>query len=292
MLSVPGATAVPDSYVVVLKPGADAGTAAAVSARHGGEVRTVYRHALQGYALRADAGTAAKIAADPRVAFVQQDVVVRASAEQTPVPSWGIDRIDQRRLPLNNTYRYATGAGSVTAFVIDTGIRVTHTDFGTRASWGTNTTGDGNNTDCNGHGTHVASTIGGAAHGVAKRVRLVAVKVLGCSGSGSTAGVVAGVDWVTANSPGPSVANMSLGGGAQPALDAAVAGSIALRRAVRGGRRQLRVRRLRLLPGAGAGRAHRRLGRPHRHPGQLLQLRDLPGPLRPRGRHHQRLEHQ
>ncbi len=227
VLSVPGAAAVPGSYVVVLKPGAAVDTAAALSARHGGEVRSVWRHALRGYALRADAATAAKVAGDPRVAFVQQDVEVRATAVQTPVPSWGLDRIDQRRLPLNNEYHYDTTASTVTAFVIDTGIRTTHTDFGTRASWGTNTTGDGINTDCNGHGTHVAGTIGGTAYGVAKRVRLVAVKVLGCAGSGTTAGVIAGVDWVTANSPGPSVANMSLGGGAQPALDAAVSGSIA-----------------------------------------------------------------
>jgi subtilisin family serine protease len=229
VLTVDGATAVPNSYVVVLKPGAAATTTAVgtLTARHGGRAGMVWRHALQGFELTADARTAEKIAGDPSVDFVQQNVEVRALATQAPTPSWGLDRVDQRNLPLNNMYTYDTTASNITAYIIDTGIRTTHQDFGGRATWGTNTTGDGNNTDCNGHGTHVAGTVGGAAYGVAKGVRLVAVKVLNCGGSGTTAGVVAGVDWVTANSPGPSVANMSLGGGAQPALDTAVANSIA-----------------------------------------------------------------
>jgi subtilisin family serine protease len=230
VLSVPGATTVSDSYVVVLRPtrsGTTAGAVRSLTAEHGGTAKTVWRHALQGFELDADAATAAKIAGDPRVEFVQENVEVRALGSQTPVPSWGLDRLDQRDLPLNNTYVYPNTASNVTAYIIDTGIRTTHQDFGGRASWGTNTTGDGNNSDCHGHGTHVAGTVGGSAYGVAKGVSLVAVKVLNCAGSGTTAGVVAGVDWVTANSPGPSVANMSLGGGAQPALDTAVANSIA-----------------------------------------------------------------
>jgi subtilisin family serine protease len=121
------------------------------------------------------------------------------------------------------------GGASVTAYIIDTGIRTTHTTFGGRARWGTNTTGDGQATDCNGHGTHVAGTVGGSQYGVAKNVQLVAVKVLGCTGSGTTAGVVQGVDWVTAQhaAGAPAVANMSLGGGISTALDNAVRNSIA-----------------------------------------------------------------
>ncbi|HEY0637794.1 MAG TPA: S8 family peptidase [Pseudonocardiaceae bacterium] len=230
VIGVAGATAVPDSYVVVLKQSRTtdaADVAASMVAAHGGQVRAVWRHALQGFAVTASAEQAAKLAGDPRVDFVQQDVVVSVAGTQSPTPSWGLDRIDQNNRPLNNSYTYPNTASNITAYIIDTGIRTTHTDFGGRATWGTNTTGDGNDSDCHGHGTHVAGTVGGTAYGVAKGVHLVAVKVLNCAGSGTTAGVVAGVDWVTANSPGPSVANMSLGGGAQPALDTAVANSIA-----------------------------------------------------------------
>ncbi len=231
VVSVPGATVVPDSFVVVLRQDRStvdaAGAAESLVAKHGGRAGAVWNHALKGFALDADTATAAKIAGDPLVSFVQQNVEVRALATQTPTPSWGLDRIDQHNRPLDNSYTYPRTASNVTAYIIDTGIRTTHQDFGGRAVWGTNTTGDGNNSDCHGHGTHVAGTVGGAAYGVAKGVQLVAVKVLNCAGSGTTAGVVAGVDWVTANSPGPSVANMSLGGGAQPALDTAVANSIA-----------------------------------------------------------------
>jgi subtilisin family serine protease len=146
-----------------------------------------------------------------------------------PRPPYGLDRIDQRALPLNSTYTYgATGSG-VTAYVVDTGIRLSHRDFGGRAVSGFDAIDGGRADDCNGHGTHVAGTLGGAAHGVAKSVRLVAVRVLDCAGSGATSGVIAGVDWVTAHhQPGqPAVANLSLGGFASSALDAAVRRSIA-----------------------------------------------------------------
>ncbi|MFC7613217.1 S8 family serine peptidase [Actinokineospora soli] len=139
----------------------------------------------------------------------------------------GLDRIDQRNLPLDSSYTYPNRAANVTAYVIDTGIRTSHGDFGGRATWGTNTSGDGNNSDCHGHGTHVAGTVGGTAHGVAKGVKLVAVKVLNCQGSGSNSGVISGVDWVTRNAVKPAVANMSLGGGASSAVDTAVRNSIA-----------------------------------------------------------------
>ncbi|MEU4744097.1 S8 family serine peptidase [Actinosynnema sp. NPDC023658] len=219
-----GPAAVPDSYIVVLKDGAGADV---LAAKVGARVTHRYHSALNGFAATMGERAAKRLAADPAVAYVAQDQRVQALADQPNPPSWGLDRIDQRDLPLNANYSYATTAANVHAYIVDTGIRATHTDFGGRASFDANTSGDGNNSDCNGHGTHVAGTIGGAAHGVAKGVRLHGVKVLNCAGSGTIAGVVAGVDWVTANSQKPAVANMSLGGGVNDTLDAAVRRSIA-----------------------------------------------------------------
>ncbi|MFD2766219.1 S8 family peptidase, partial [Micromonospora eburnea] len=225
-----GATAVADSYLVVLKdnvvaPGSVGDTAQRLRARHGGTIAHTWTAALRGFEVRVGAAAAARIAADPAVAYVEQNHTVTISGTQTNPPSWGLDRIDQRNLPLNNSYTYPNTASNVRAYIIDTGIRTTHNDFGGRATWGTNTV-DTNNTDCNGHGTHVAGTVGGSSYGVAKGVQLVAVKVLNCSGSGTTAGVVSGVDWVTRNAVKPAVANMSLGGGADTTLDTAVRNSI------------------------------------------------------------------
>ncbi|MFD1051128.1 S8 family peptidase, partial [Kibdelosporangium lantanae] len=145
-----------------------------------------------------------------RVSFVEQDARVRATDTQPSPPSWGLDRIDQRDLPLDNNYTYDTKASNVHAYVLDSGIRVTHNAFGGRATWGHNSV-DTNNTDCYGHGTHVAGTIGGGPYGVAKDVQLVAVKVLDCTGNGTFAQVLDGINWVTANAVKPAVANMSLG---------------------------------------------------------------------------------
>jgi subtilisin family serine protease len=163
---------------------------------------------------------------DPDVRFVEEDSVVEVSATQNN-PPWGLDRIDERDRPLSGTYSYTRTGSGVNVYVIDTGIRRTHTQFGGRAFVGFDAIGDGRNTsDCNGHGTHVAGTVGGSTYGVAKAVRLYAVRVLNCSGSGTNSGVIAGVDWVTRNRIRPAVANMSLGGGASSALDTAVRNSI------------------------------------------------------------------
>jgi subtilisin family serine protease len=218
-------------FIVVLEDSvADAAPVAAEHAqRFGGDLTHVYQHALKGYALTLDEGTISALLADPRVASIELDGEMTASVTQTGA-TWGIDRIDQRSLPLSGTFTYtATGAG-VKAYIIDTGIHASHTQFGGRVVQERDTV-DGAlpAADCNGHGTHVAGTVGGSTYGVAKGVTLVAVRVLNCSGSGSTSGVIAGIDWVTGNhAPGqPAVANMSLGGGASTALDTAVRNSIA-----------------------------------------------------------------
>lgn len=226
-----GGTPIADSYVVQLKdtslaPGGVASAARTLAARYAGSVSYTYTAALRGFATRMPAKQAARLAADPAVASVTQDSVATIGATQSPA-TWGLDRIDQRALPLNNAYDYTTTASNVHAYIVDTGIRTAHADFGGRASVGYDAIGDGQNgQDCNGHGTHVAGTTGGSTYGVAKGVALVAVRVLSCSGSGSNAGVIAGVDWVTANAIKPAVANMSLGGGAYAPLDTAVTNSI------------------------------------------------------------------
>ena len=228
LVAVPGAEVVPDSYIVVLKPARDAvaGQVRALAGKHSARVAATYSHALRGFAGTMTAAQARRMAADPAVAYVQPDVVHRASETQANPPSYGLDRIDQRNRPLDNSYTYARTAADVRAYIIDTGIRTTHTDFGGRAVSGFDAVDGGAADDCNGHGTHVAGTVGGAAHGVAKSVQLVAVRVLNCQGSGTTAQVIAGIDWVTANAAKPAVANMSLGGGADTALDNAVRNSI------------------------------------------------------------------
>lgn len=217
------------SYIVVLKDTTEVRARADdLTARHGGTKFREFTHALRGFAVHASPGQARKLAADPAVAYVQQNMIHRASDTQPNPPSWGLDRIDQRNLPLNSSYTYGPTGSGVRAYIIDTGIRPSHSDFGGRASIGFDAIGDGQNgNDCNGHGTHVAGTTGGTAYGVAKQATLVGVRVLNCEGSGTTDQVVAGIDWVTANAVHPAVANMSLGGGADTVLDNAVKGSIA-----------------------------------------------------------------
>ncbi|MFG2011050.1 S8 family serine peptidase [Micromonospora sp. NPDC048868] len=226
-----GATAVADSYIVVFKDSSVArssvgDTAQRLVGRHGGAVARTYGAALRGFEVRVDARAAARIAADPAVAYVEQNHTVSIAGTQTNPPSWGLDRIDQRALPLNSSYTYPNTASNVHAYIIDTGIRFSHSDFGGRAVSGYDAVDGGSADDCNGHGTHVAGTVGGSAYGVAKGVQLVGVRVLNCQGSGTNAGVIGGVDWVTANAVKPAVANMSLGGGANTSLDTAVRNSI------------------------------------------------------------------
>jgi subtilisin family serine protease len=188
----------------------------------------VYADAIRGFSATMSEQDALAIAADPSVAFVEEDAVMEAFVTQNNA-TWGLDRIDQRNRPLSTTYTYTRTGSGVTAYVIDTGIRRTHTQFGGRAVHGFTAINDGRGSlDCNGHGTHVAGTIGGSTYGVAKQVRLVAVRVLSCSGSGSTSGVISGVNFVSNNHAlgAPAVANMSLGGGISSALDTAVNNSI------------------------------------------------------------------
>jgi subtilisin family serine protease len=219
---------IPGQYIVVLKPSAPVRQVMnAVVPMPGVEMRYVYGTALNGFAAKLSPAALAQLTADPNVAYIEQDQYMKADATQTGA-TWGIDRIDQRNLPLSGTYTYTSTGAGVTAYIIDTGINTTHGQFGGRASVGYDAIGDGRNgIDCNGHGTHVSGTVGGSTYGVAKSVALKAVRVLDCAGSGTNSGVIAGVNWVTANHSGPSVANMSLGGGASTALDNAVAASIA-----------------------------------------------------------------
>ncbi|MEU9554052.1 S8 family peptidase [Streptomyces fumanus] len=226
-------TAVKDSYIVTLKKGAGLKASSAAGKNlvreYGGTVKKTFGSALNGYTATLSAAEARRLAADPSVASVEQDQRVRLTdTTQTNAP-WGLDRIDQTSLPLSGTYTYPDSAGSgVTAYVIDTGVRITHSQISGRASYGYDAVdGDTVASDGNGHGTHVATTIAGSTYGVAKKAKIVAVRVLNNSGSGTTAGVIAGIDWVTANHSGPSVANMSLGGGVSTTLDTAVRNSIA-----------------------------------------------------------------
>ncbi|MFF1274427.1 S8 family serine peptidase [Streptomyces marokkonensis] len=226
------ANAVAGSYIVTLKADeARSGSAEgrALAAKYGADIERTYTKALNGYEVEASEAEAKRLAADPAVASVVQNRTFHVTGTQPSPPSWGLDRIDQRSLPLNSSYTYPDSAGQgVTAYVIDTGVRITHSDFGGRASYGYDAI-DNDNTaqDGHGHGTHVAGTVAGGSYGVAKKAKVVGVRVLNNSGSGTTAQVVAGIDWVARNAVKPAVANMSLGGGADTALDTAVRNAVA-----------------------------------------------------------------
>lgn len=213
-----------DQYIVVFTADvADvAGAARQLAAAHGGTLLHVYDAVLGGFAVHLPASAAAALAGNPYVAYVEEDQVVHADASQSGA-TWGIDRINQRNRPLDGIYSWtasSTAQGSVYAYIIDTGIQTSHTDFGGRAAVAYDALG-GNGQDCNGHGTHVAGTVGGTKYGVAKYVKLRAVRVLDCNGSGSTSGVIAGMNWVASNHASLSVANMSLGGSYSSSMNSA-----------------------------------------------------------------------
>ncbi len=223
---------VPGHYIVVLdEQNADLTDIGAITDRlstgYDAQVTHEYRSALRGFAANMSPEDALALSANPMVAWVEEDAYVYANGGVQTDATWGLDRVDQRDLPLDDTYEFPTDGTGVNAYVIDTGVLITHEDFGGRASHGYDAVDDDDDaTDCNGHGTHVAGTIGASTWGVAKNVNLIGVRVLSCSGSGTLAGVIAGIDWVTENHVKPAVANMSLGGGASDALDEAVRRSI------------------------------------------------------------------
>ncbi|MGX1955276.1 S8 family peptidase [Streptomyces sp. CB02115] len=232
VLHAGAAEAIPGSYIVTLKETAGFRASAAqgkkLIAGYGGRIERTYTSALNGYAAQLSSTAAKQLAADPAVASVEQNQKVHSTATQTNAP-WGLDRIDQPNLPLNGTFTYPDSAGvNTTVYVLDTGVRITHQDIVGRASNGYDFVDNDNVAqDGNGHGTHVATTAAGTVYGVAKKAKIVAVRVLNNSGSGTTAGVIAGVDWITANHVASSVANVSLGGGPSTTLDNAVRRSIA-----------------------------------------------------------------
>lgn len=217
--------AIPGEYIVAFKEATEA--ADALVRRFDGRVDTRLE-SINAVAVHMDAADAARLAADPAVDYVEQNLRVETAATQLNPPGWGADRVDQRTLPLNGSYTYPNTGTDVHAYIIDTGIWLEHPDFAGRLDPGYSAiVPDGNSRDCHGHGTHIAGTLGGTLYGIAKQVRLVPVQVFNCTGTGDSVSVIAGVEWVTQNAIKPAVATMSLTATASQAIDTAVETSIA-----------------------------------------------------------------
>ncbi len=218
-----------NQYIVILNK--DAGPsidfAQNIAKQHGAKVLQSYDTVLKGFAIYLpDTAATAFVEAmkkNPQVLSVENDIVMKIDATTQSNPDWGLDRIDQKALPLNSAYSYLQTGSGTTAYIVDTGILSSHQQFSGRVLSGYTAISDGNGTtDCNGHGTHVAGTVGGSTYGVAKNVNLVPIRILGCDGSGASSNVIAGLDWILKNGKKPAVVNMSLGGDASTSLDSAV----------------------------------------------------------------------
>jgi len=228
---------VPNSYIVLLDEAGFGDWAAAPEVRahgdyltglYGGAVKQVYSDAVKGFVAEMTEEQASLLAADPSVSSVEEDGYISVAGTQTGA-QWNLDRVDQRTMPLDSTYTYPNIGTGVHAYVLDTGIRPTHAEFGGRASIAADFVGDGQNGfDCNGHGTHVAGIIGASTWGVAKNVTLHGVRVMQCDGNGQISSLISGINWVTSNAVRPAVANISVAAaGSSPALESALSNSIA-----------------------------------------------------------------
>ncbi|QVR69416.1 S8 family peptidase [Acinetobacter sp. BHS4] len=218
-----------NQYIVILNKdvGSSNEFAQGIAKQHGGKVLQTYDAVLKGFAIYLPdvAGTAfvEAMKKNPKVVSVENDTIMKIDATTQSNPDWGLDRIDQKNLPLDSAYSYLQTGSGTTAYIVDTGILSTHQQFSGRVLSGYTAISDGNGTnDCHGHGTHVAGTVGGSTYGVAKNVSLVPIRILGCDGSGASSNVIAGLDWILKNGKKPAVVNMSLGGEANASLDSAV----------------------------------------------------------------------